>query len=115
MNDELRGCPFCSGYGEIEMDETGLYLVRCQVCDVQTPPEYRPDQAVAAWNAFWDEFLKPCPFCGGEATTTYDSRGLPCVMCRECGCRTAPSGKWPIQSGNLRYARDAWNRRVGDA
>jgi len=99
----------------MEMDEAGLHLVRCQECAMATPPEYRPDQAVADWNAMWDGALKPCPFCGEDAIAAYDSRGLPCVMCRRCACRTAPCIGEPSPEANLKAARAAWNRRACDA
>lgn len=51
--------------------------------------------------------LKPCPFCGGEATA-YDVAGVACpvrIICDEC---------WAAIEGDTeKDAIAAWNRRVG--
>lgn len=53
--------------------------------------------------------LKPCPFCGGEAT--HDTNGSEIwVICKKCGARCAGSffsGKKGVQIVNER-----WNKRV---
>ena len=55
------------------------------------------------------EGLKPCPFCGGEATQfTYPAECSTNIRCMSCGASArAHSG----QEQHLTFA--AWNRRVG--
>lgn len=78
--------------------------------------------------------LKPCPFCGGEATIEQTSHGTTelsscklsfLIRCSKCGA-TAPNSYGYIainlaQNGELNQWRDdraeaakAWNRRVTD-
>ena len=56
--------------------------------------------------------LKPCPFCGSEAT--HDTNGSEIwVICKKCGTRclsTCFSGKKGVQIVNER-----WNKRVPSA
>jgi len=62
--------------------------------------------------------LKPCPFCGGEATLVHISRmgyDGSVVKCHGCNCQI--EGKWFRVSTS--YASDekaieAWNRRADD-
>ncbi len=52
--------------------------------------------------------LKPCPFCGGEATIRkyeYFSEDTYNVYCEECGCEISMY----YSEGD---AIDAWNRRA---
>ena len=51
--------------------------------------------------------LKPCPFCGGEASIAkgHDGELLPWVMCRECGAET-------YCFDSVAEAIEAWNRRA---
>ena len=51
--------------------------------------------------------LKPCPFCGGEASTyvAYDDGYYVC--CDECGCGL------PVYNTE-EEAVEAWNKRVGE-
>ena len=57
--------------------------------------------------------LKPCPFCGGEATlVAYGvNREYEVVQCLECGARTRLFNPEIFRGGN---AIEAWNRRVND-
>ena len=53
--------------------------------------------------------LKPCPFCGGEASyvrgySPREEREFFKVFCKQCQCRTA---EWLT----LRYAAEVWNTR----
>lgn len=50
--------------------------------------------------------LKPCPFCGGEASIyeTDDYVEFFHVACRECVCRT-------LESKYEKIAIEAWNQR----
>ena len=50
--------------------------------------------------------LKPCPFCGGEATHGKYWHGW-IVICSECGCKS-------VYAFSPEEAIDAWNRRVTD-
>ena len=59
--------------------------------------------------------LKPCPFCGGDASLMHEEKGInkdgSVVMCKACGIK----GQWIEKS--YRYASDAlaieaWNRRA---
>lgn len=51
--------------------------------------------------------LKPCPFCGGEASTyvAYDDNYYVC--CDECGCGL------PVYNTE-EEAIEAWNKRVSE-
>ncbi len=57
--------------------------------------------------------LKPCPFCGGKASSgeavhDYDDHGLYSVCCRNCPAE--------IEAADLLEAEIAWNtRHQGDA
>lgn len=60
-----------------------------------------------------NEFLKPCPFCGGQAeilnkinynTNTYRFF----ATCMNCGVET------PRTARNTQQAADAWNRRTAE-
>lgn len=59
-----------------------------------------------------DEYkLKPCPFCGGEATLEYVDSYFPntvVVMCTTCFAKS--SYRW-----REHLAVEDWNRRVGEA
>lgn len=48
--------------------------------------------------------LKPCPFCGGEATVYQDYTGYFVVQCRECGITT-------LKSTSRDMVEDVWNTR----
>lgn len=60
--------------------------------------------------------LKPCPFCGGEASYSFDPDGTVDTEGREwayevtCNNCCATTGICYSQ----RMAREAWNRRVGE-
>lgn len=58
-------------------------------------------------NAMTEQKLKPCPFCGGEASiyVAYDD-GY-CVCCDECGCCL------PVYNTEEDAIRE-WNRRTND-
>ena len=60
--------------------------------------------------------LKPCPFCGGEATFKRDRiSGIYCVKCTNCKCMT--TFQFDFGEGeevSKRKAADVWNRRVVD-
>lgn len=52
--------------------------------------------------------LLPCPFCGGEAETSYRDTSMDplwCVFCTKCGCRTPE-----VSRG--RDENDIWNTRT---
>ena len=58
--------------------------------------------------------LKPCPFCGGEATI-YKENGEVSIACSNCQCGTAfLTGASPIGK-KIEVATRDWNRRVEDA
>lgn len=58
--------------------------------------------------------LKPCPFCGGSATTTY-FLGLKVPHCKDCWAVMLPD-YFPITEADVKiWEKDAvekWNRRV---
>lgn len=59
-----------------------------------------------------EDYLKPCPFCGGEAEYVkyhlYGSVTGHTVWCEKCGCE--------IKSySSKQNAYNAWNRRKGDS
>ena len=53
--------------------------------------------------------LKPCPFCGGEATVKKDNFGNVRVGCTKCPCDIGRS--WFTTK---REAVRAWNRRANN-
>ena len=62
------------------------------------------------------EKLKPCPFCGGNAST---SHGVECtsgqyffVACDRCHCRTKKFFNWVYGESYEQKAIGAWNSRV---
>ena len=56
--------------------------------------------------------LKPCPFCGGEATLRYEpSPGVYYVHCDTCGSETGNTGLYRKED----KAIDAWNTRNKEA
>lgn len=60
-----------------------------------------------------NDFLKPCPHCGGEAKVRAYSLPLRAgvnwvVSCSDCGCMTWPYGE------DAESAVKNWNRRVKD-
>ena len=52
-------------------------------------------------------YLKPCPFCGGEAKLLHPCDGVHLVQCTCCGCGTTYTR---TEIGAVRI----WNRRVGE-
>ena len=52
-------------------------------------------------------YLKPCPFCGGEAKLLHPCEGVHLVQCTCCGCGTTYTR---TEIGAVRM----WNRRVGE-
>lgn len=54
--------------------------------------------------------LKPCPFCGGKATTENYSSGGKMIMikCADPNCKMSVY----VVSQNPDEAKDLWNRRV---
>ena len=76
--------------------------------------------------------LKPCPFCGGEATLCKEYPAdsdnvcsIAIVKCQSCGCNTGAyiediyyESKLNLSRycsmGNVKNAINAWNRRVED-
>ena len=52
-------------------------------------------------------YLKPCPFCGGEAKLFHPCDGVHLVQCTCCGCGTTYTR---TEIGAVRM----WNRRVGE-
>ena len=60
--------------------------------------------------------LKPCPFCGGEATVFVSSGGV-CVLCTKCRCQTPVyCDEWIATktTNSVRSVTDRWNRRAED-
>lgn len=53
--------------------------------------------------------LKPCPFCGGEATQATTREGEHLVQCKDCASHTA------IDYGDPIDAAAAWNTRASFA
>ena len=51
--------------------------------------------------------LKPCPFCGGEATLKQNFAGQFAVYCEKCECIY-----WGGNSRNKASVYNAWNRRA---
>ena len=66
------------------------------------------------------EKLKPCPFCGGEATAYADNYHKIAVICNGCGvklgikleCGVELIDGWTAEFEDLDAAIEAWNRRV---
>lgn len=67
--------------------------------------------------------LKPCPFCGGEATlTTAPFEGVVFIECTQCSAMmgrhrkcggTGHKGFWTHLTSR-KAAVEAWNRRAGE-
>lgn len=57
--------------------------------------------------------LKPCPFCGGEATV-YKAKGEVSVACIDCQCGTAYFGGASTIEAKIEAAVHDWNRRAED-
>lgn len=60
--------------------------------------------------------LKPCPFCGGEATTSHGEDDYTLgqfffVSCEYCGSRTRKFHRYCYGEEYERKAIEAWNRR----
>ena len=60
--------------------------------------------------------LRPCPFCGGEATVEADPWTGECVRiaCGDGACRVAPRTEY-LLVGFADELREAWNGRSGEA
>lgn len=56
------------------------------------------------------EELKPCPFCGGDASrqdlTDADNAGGSCIACDRCGASS------PVHFDRKENLYDSWNRRA---
>lgn len=51
MNEELKPCPFCSGYACIIGDKNEhKFIVECQYCYAQTSYFKTEEYATEAWN-----------------------------------------------------------------
>ena len=63
--------------------------------------------------------LKPCPFCGGEATYTdhfyEDTETGHCVYCKDCGAGTCICTGSSSPEYFKKHVSDMWNRRCNDA
>jgi len=66
-------------------------------------------------------FLKPCPFCGGEAKMQFGwpsqqgrEQKMVFVICKTCCGKTKTIRQAPFQAWEdcKRYAVELWNRRV---
>ena len=58
--------------------------------------------------------LKPCPFCGGEATTVFYV-GYIYVSCEKCGATSEIVKISEEYSAAEKTAAEAWNRRADNA
>jgi len=68
--------------------------------------------------------LKPCPFCGGEIDTIIKDDTQCFVVCRNCGCKGAPSYAITEEDAIVydtttkehsnTEAIEKWNKRIGD-
>lgn len=59
--------------------------------------------------------LKPCPFCGGEATLFVAPEGGVFVKCVRCGAKTkcrVDSDAFSKPTNAVKSVIEAWNRRV---
>ena len=62
--------------------------------------------------------LKPCPFCGGEASIhTYVNGNAPVahVRCEKCLAETVHKRDIECDGENIEHVIFLWNRRVTDA
>lgn len=55
--------------------------------------------------------LKPCPFCGGEATLLVGAMGA-YAICTECFIQTEPEMDNKEKRGALIFTIEKWNRRT---
>ena len=65
---------------------------------------------ILKYKGLWEEDLKPCPFCGGEAEiekkTGFDRKIIGAwVTCSGCGANT-------LTYSTEKVAIEAWNKRV---
>lgn len=58
------------------------------------------------------EKLKPCPFCGGRVSTTFDFANRWFFVCDYCGLIYRPNGQDAERESNKAIAIDAWNTRI---
>lgn len=58
--------------------------------------------------------LKPCPFCGGEARSTFNDLYYK-IFCTNENCGASITKKADVFYCARNDVLDAWNRRAGDA
>ena len=80
-------------------------------CQIYKEGHYCRPQDIMEWlqqPADGDDhaYLKPCPFCGGEAKLFHPCEGVHLVQCTCCGCGTTYTR---TEIGAVRM----WNRRFG--
>jgi Lar family restriction alleviation protein len=84
------------------------------------------------WEGFLLNKLKPCPFCGREATfhirkyrgDIFEAKIDFFIACRYCSCRTGgdyridvkllKNGELLVSNDDREIAINAWNRRAGE-
>lgn len=66
-----------------------------------------------------EEKLKPCPFCGGEATaneSSWRSWWHVWVICKNCGATIdKPTKEETIEAWNRRVPQRTWTQKVYDS
>lgn len=116
MIEELKPCPFCGGNASVnegEFEGSKVFSVSCEKCGATTGGADNVQIVIDVWNKRTElqaaeEVLKPCPYCGGEATTCevdVEGQRVFSVVCVECGVST-------FGSDNEAEVVGAWNRRV---
>lgn len=114
---ELKPCPFCGGEGNLKVYGTYTYCWVACACGVSTCGSNDPAEAIAQWNMRCSDStdvndgehnnltLKPCPFCGGEASEEGDN--LHWIICPFCGVESEGSKC-------RKKAIEQWNARISD-
>lgn len=110
----VKSCPFCGGKAHMRAqhwdDGSHVWWVECTVCGAEGMRCDDAQHAIDAWN-MRISILKPCPFCGGEASVVNVSYKYEqwFVTCDNDYCTAKP---FTTEFDTPQKAIDAWNMRT---